>query len=172
MPVDFTGTKLMTIPELITLILDSVRGQWYADDVRAFKRDERALTKAISRYGYECHQRGWEFDTKHILRAIMTLLQEIKRSGAEIQYLPVYLDGAVRRHIGQRAEELSVKAKSTPRNIAKIVESTKRVEAVREPSATEILATVYKDLRKVGRDRRARRKPETAVRPQDLQLKF
>jgi hypothetical protein len=140
--------QLLTIPELISLVLDSIRNQFYPDSARDFKRDERALTKAIARYGYECHQRGWDFDTRHILQAIMKLLQEIKRSGADIRYLPTYLDGAIKRHIGQRAEELSAKAKSVQRNIAKIVKSTQRVEAVREPSATEILATVYKDLKR------------------------
>ncbi|MGN6385729.1 MAG: hypothetical protein ACTHMT_05760 [Verrucomicrobiota bacterium] len=142
----------MTIPELITLVLESIRNQFYTGgrncEFSDFLRDKRALTKAISRYGYECHQRGWEFDSKHILGEIMKLLQEIKRSGADIRYLPTYLDGAVKRHIGQRAEELSAKAKSIPRNVAKIVAGTRKVEAVREPSATEILATVYKDLRR------------------------
>jgi hypothetical protein len=138
----------MSIPELITLVLDSIRNQFYPDRLRDFKRDERALTKAIARYGYECHQRGWDFDSRHILSAIMKLLQEIKRSGADIRYLPTYLDGTVKRHVGQRAEELSAKAKSVKPNVAKIVATTRRVEAIREPSATEILATVYKDLKR------------------------
>jgi hypothetical protein len=128
-------------------------------------RDERALTKAIARYGYECTQRGWEFDSKHILTALMNLLNEIKRSGANIDYLPVYLDGAVKRHIGQRAEELSAAAKSTPRNVARVVKGVQTVEAVREPSATEILATVYKDLRR-RRKKPVRTPPTRAPEPQ------
>lgn len=146
MPLDFP--RKMTIPELITLVLNAIRNQFYADKVRDFMRDERALTKAISRYGYECHQRGWEFDSKFILRALMDLLNEIKRSSADFRYLPVYLDGAVKRHIGQRAEELSAAAKSTPKNVARLVKGVQTVEAVREASATEILAAVYKDLKR------------------------
>jgi hypothetical protein len=138
----------MTVPELIDLVLGSISGQFYADHVRSFLRDKRALTKAIARYGYECHQRGWEFDSKHILQAIMRLLQEIKRSDADIDYLPTYLDGAVKRHIGQRAEELSAKAKSVKPKVAQIVRNTQAVQAIREPSATEILAAVYKDLKR------------------------
>jgi hypothetical protein len=138
----------MTIPELISFVLGSIRNQFYPDAARDFKRDERSLTKAISRYGYECHQRGWEFNTQHILESIMKLLQEIKRSGADVRYLPTYLDGAIKRHIGQRAEELSAKAKSVQRATAKIIRTTERVEVIREPSATEILATVYKDLKR------------------------
>lgn len=158
----------MTIPELITLILGAIRNQFYADDIRAFKRDERALTKAISRYGYECNQRGWEFETKHILHALLKLLNEIKRSEAEIHYLPTYLDGAVKRHIGQRAEELSAAAKSTPKNIARIVAATKRVEAVREPSPTEILATLYRDLKR----KRPGGTRSTRVRDSQTHMKF
>lgn len=154
----------MSIPELIDLILASIRNQFYADDIRSFKRDERALTKAISRYGYECHQRGWDFETNHILHALLKLLNDIKRSGADIRYLPTYLDGAVKRHIGQRAEELSALAKSIPKNIAKIVKRTQKVEAVREPSATEILATVYRDLK------RRKPRPKSKPAPQDPTL--
>lgn len=151
----------MTIPDLIDLVLNAIRNQFYADRVRDFKRDERALTKAIARYGYECHQRGWEFDQKHILAALMKLLNEIKRSDADIDYLPLYLDGAVKRHIGQRAEELSAAAKSTPLNVARLVKGVKAVEAIREPSATEILATVYNDLRR-------RRRPKPQIRRDKL----
>lgn len=136
----------MTVDELIVEVLNLVRNGFYADRVREFKRDERQLTKAILRYGYECDQRGWNFDARHIFRELAAILQKIRTGAAEIEYLPVYLDGAVRRHIGQRAEELSAKAKSLPVNTAKLVAGLKTVEAVRETSAVEICAAVFKEL--------------------------
>lgn len=150
----------MTIPDLISLILGSIRGQFYSDRPREFMRDERALTKAIARYGYECAHRSWHFQPQAILRDLANLLNEIKRADLQIGYLPVYLEGAVRRHIGQRAEELQAQARTIEPRLTKIVSGVKGVEAVREPSAVDILATVYRDLksRKPAR-RQAKRQP-------------
>ncbi len=153
----------MTIAELITEVLGAIRRQFYVEQpARNYLRDERALTKAIARYGYECAQRGWHFDVKFILHEIMTVLIEIKRSDAEIGYLPVYLDGAMRRHIGQRAEELSAKAKSLPALIDRAIVPLK-VNNVRKETPCETLGLLFKELKrkkKVGRPLRARRAPQ------------
>jgi len=149
----------ITIPELIAELLHAIRHQFYADRIRDFKRDERALTKAISRYGYECVQRGWHFQADQILRGLLDLLNEIKRSDADIQYLPVYLHGAVGRHIGQRAEELSAQAKTIKPRAVKIIQGALQVQAVVEPSDAEILGAVYRDIRRHQRQRRHQVKP-------------
>lgn len=153
----------MSVDELITEVLNLVRNHFYADRVREFKRDERALMKAILRYGYECNQRGWQFDVPFIFRELSELLQKIRTGNADIQYLPIYLDGAIKRHIGLRAEELSAKAKSLPINTARLVAGLKTVEAVRETSAVEICAAVFKEL---GRARRRQTKPPAVKQKQ------
>lgn len=148
----------MSIDDLITDTLDVIRSQFYADRPREFKRDETALMKAIARWGYECRQRGWHFDAQFIQRQFLELLNDIKRRGAEIKWLPVYLHGAVGRWIGQRAEELQVQARSMGTKVSKIVQGVRTVDAVVEKSDTEILATLYRDLRKKSRSRRAKPK--------------
>jgi spore cortex formation protein SpoVR/YcgB (stage V sporulation) len=82
--------KFLKIAELVNLILSSIRNQFYPDNPREFKRDERALLKAIASYGYECYYRGWEFGPSFIFRELMDLLNQIKRTGSDIHYLPLY----------------------------------------------------------------------------------
>lgn len=134
----------MTIEDLIATVLDSIRSQFYAErPQREFLRDRTALIRAISKYGHECNQRGWHFDARFILHDIMKLLVEIRTSGADIDYLPLYLSGAVKRHIGQRAEELSAKAKTITPKVSKIVHGVGSVSAVVQSSDVEVLAKVY-----------------------------
>jgi len=149
----------MTIPELMTRVLDAIRNQFYADRPREFLRDERALSKAVARYGYECHRRGWEFSAEDIRRDLMDLLNQIKRLNADIGYLPVYLEGAVARHIGQRAEELSVKAKYARPQVDKIVTGLQSVKVVIQATNVEMLSAFYLHQKQVQRQRRAARKP-------------
>jgi hypothetical protein len=163
----------MSIPELMACVLQSIRNQFYngaqgsLGGVREFKRDETKLLKAISLFGHLCHQRGWELDAGYVLREIMTLLQSYKRSGVEIDYLPVYLTGSIKRRVGQRAEELQAASKSmrtttkgqtarerqrapaipAARLVNDVMDGKTMVVAVREKSATETLADVYKALR-------------------------
>jgi hypothetical protein len=89
----------------------------------------------------------------------MTVLREVKTRQADVKYLPVYLDGAIGRHLGQKAEEYSAaqKARGIKRLanvITRTVDGVERVEAVREKSATETLAALYHDLRLRGRRRK------------------
>src|SRR5581483_5082747 len=101
----------MTVPELIANVLDNLRRNFYTDAntgyvrVHEFKRDERQLIRAIATYGHECNQRIWQFQADFIYQELMRLLLQIRTSGADIDYLPVYLQGAIRRHSGTRAEE-------------------------------------------------------------------
>ncbi len=147
----------MTVPELINQVVLNIGHQFYDERSRDFFRDRLALTKAVARYGYECEQRGWLFEPDSIRRDIIELLQQIKRTGADIGYFPVYLESAISRHIGLRAEELQAEARAIPQKVSKIVNGLKGVEVVRQPSAVETLAILYRDLAA-----RRRRRPHVA----------
>jgi hypothetical protein len=158
----------MTVSALITRCLSAIRAQFYESKPASYCRDERALTKAIARYGYACNERGWQFDELHVTRAIVDLLPKIKPP--HTQYLPTYLESCIDRHVRQRAEELNEKNKATPNRLAialkaakGMADATEAVAAVapRAPSATEQLDTIYRDL---ARRKRAARKV-AAVKP-------
>jgi len=153
--VDNTGLRddgaaqffFMTVDELILETLNKIRNFFYADRTREFKRDERALMKAILRYGHECYRRGWEFDAEFIYCEVARVLQAIRSSGAEIKYLPVYLDGAMKRAVGGRSEELQIEAKSRRADPIRLVVGLTKVDAVREPSGAEICSRVFEAVR-------------------------
>lgn len=141
----------MTVAELINDVSRCVRNSFYADKpARDYLRDERAIQRAIARYGVECERRGWHFQGDFIFHDLLQLLKAIKLTNADIKYLPVYLEGAVDRHIRMRADELNAAAK-TAKNVdsltRKIVTGVQTV-AVVEKSTVETLALLYKDLRK------------------------
>jgi hypothetical protein len=156
----------MTIPELITTVLQVLRNQFYGNErPGAFERDERYLIAAIATYGHECRDRGWHFDAPAIQREVLGILMAFKRSGVEIQWMPVYLQNSIRRHIGQRAEELQAAARCMKRNTARIVDGVTPV-AIVEKTDTELLALHYADLRKLRRQARAQgRRPVKNVQP-------
>jgi hypothetical protein len=150
----------MTCPELIANVLENLRQHYYTDDAGQFraheyKRDERQLIRAIATYGAECNQRGWHFQADFIYQDLMQLLLTIRTSGADIQYVPIYLAGAIRRHLGQRAEELSAQAKTIAPRVTKLVAGLTKVEAIRQPTDVEIFAEVYAGIGKIQRARKA-----------------
>lgn len=154
----------MTIADLIAEVTNSVRNSFYADKpVQQFKRDERAIMRAIARYGAECDRRGWNFQVEFIWRELMALLRSIREKDADIKYLPVYLEGAVDRHIRLRAEELSAAAKSLSNITRAAVKDVKVLQTV-EKSPVETLALIYKDLKKRQAKRASR--PDKAVAAQ------
>lgn len=176
----------MNVSELIDQVLQSIARDFYGlqpghtlsaggegqgevaspSDLRKFMRDRTALMKAVARYGYTCTQRGWSFEVPHILKEVMEVLISMRDKQASIKWLPRYLEGAIDRHIRQRAEELSALAKVKDRqNVTKKVEGLAKVEAIREPSPTEILSTLYKDL-----NSRRRRKESLTKKPQQKDL--
>jgi hypothetical protein len=143
------------VADLVDQVLRSIRGAWYPDDARGYLRDRTALTRAIARWGHECRARNWLFDAPFIERDIIAVLKQIKRSAVDIKYLPVYLEGAITRSIGQRAEELSALAKRIDLKTTRIVDGIRPVAQVIETTATETLAILYRDLRaRQGRKRR------------------
>ena len=160
----------MTIPELINNVLDVLRNQHYAGrPPRDYVRDERFLIAAIATYGKECKDRGWLFDAPFLQRELLGLLMTFKKSGVEVTWMPIYLQGAIRRHIGQRAEELQASARNITRCATKIVAGVQPV-AIIEPSDTELLARLYNDVRKLRRQRTAARKIKVLVKRQQPSL--
>jgi hypothetical protein len=142
----------MTPADCINRCLTIIREKFYHDKPeRIFFRDRTALTKAIARYGYACSQRGWEFDSVFVTRAVMATLVRI--DDTDIQYLPVYLEQAIDRSVGQRAEELNAQDKRNKRN-REMTKALQRIQSsiipdnqpVFEKSDTEILAQLYRQL--------------------------
>lgn len=158
----------MTTADLITNVLGAIRGQFYADKPRDFLRDMNALKRALATWGHECHARGWDFDAAFIQKELLTLLNEIKRSGADIDYLPIYLGGAIRKRIGVRAEELSAAWKSLGARTGRVVKKMEAgvVTAVIEPTATEMLAALHQDMKRARRERKAQ--PASRVKQGEL----
>lgn len=156
----------MNVPELISDVLRRIQStDWYHGRVREFARDRNALQRAIARYGYACNERGWQFEPEEIHRDLVGLLRDIVNKGADIRYFPIYLENAVDRHIRQRAEELNDRAKRAKRPAAvtaRVVSGTEVVRVI-EPTAVQLLDTLYRDLR-------ARRKkaPRTSAKQQSL----
>ena len=147
----------MNLADLIDCLLTRIRREQYPNREREFMRDRNALLKAIARYGYECQQRAWQFEESKIFTEINQLLDTMRGKRDQIQYLPVYLEWAIDRHIRQRADELSDEAKKCGPRIWSLVkqveEDGKRIVVKATP--VETLAALYRDLGK--RERRARR---------------
>jgi hypothetical protein len=155
----------MTVSDLITEVSRAVRNSFYTDKpVRDFVRDDRAIMRAIARYGYECDRRGWSFQVEFIHRELFSLLRSIREKDAEIKYLPVYLEGAVDRHIRMRAENLQVAARKLS-NITQRAVKDIAVLGVVEKTPVETLALLYRDL---GQRRRTQRRVNAAT-PQSTQ---
>lgn len=157
----------MSVAELIENVLRAILAAFYRDRAEDFFRDRHALTRAIARYGVECHSRGWEFSTLSIQTELLALLNQIRKQKADIKYLPVYLEGAVDRHIRVRAEELSAHAK-LGRNIVKRTVSGIQPAAVREATEVETLAALYKSMRRVKAKRKSALKPIVKEAQQSL----
>lgn len=143
----------MTVDALIAKLIAHIRSVWYRGNERGYYRDERALCQAIARYGYECHNRGWDLQPEFICRDMVMLLNQVKSSFDRSKYLPIYLEAAIDRHIRLRAEELQAEARKIAPKVQKLVASIRSVEC-RRITDTEILATVYRDLKRQSKRRR------------------
>jgi hypothetical protein len=150
----------MTVTQLIANVLDKIRRDFYRDRAREYKRDERALMKTIARYGYECNQRGWYFEAQFIYQDLLKLLLAIRTAEADIQYLPVYLEGAIDRHLRQRAEEFSAQAKAIDGRCHRILNTLApsggegRDEGARQLTPVEILGEMFKGIKTIQKSRR------------------
>ena len=137
----------LAVADLIKLVLGAVRRDHYPDRPNEYFRDERAITKAVASYGYHCADRGWHFEPREILREIMSVLVSMRGKRETIEYLPIYLAGAIKKHIGMKSEEFALRARDLKPKIQKIVNGT-QITVVVEKSGAEVLAALYRDLRK------------------------
>lgn len=147
----------MTTEALIEKVLDAVWKDHYTPRDREFHRDKTALIKCIARYGYLCKQRNWHVEPDFILREIMSVLQRARKQKADIKYLPAYLESAITRAVGQRSEEIAEQAlNNTNRHLLKVVKEATVVNAVLQPTAVEILSTLYKNIATLKRAKKAK----------------
>lgn len=159
----------MTVPDLIEIVLQKVREQFYGDKpARDFARDRTALVRAVARYGFACHRNGWEFEAHQIAADLVKLLPQIK--APDHQWLPRYLENCIDRSIRQRAEGLQAHARknAAPAAVAARGLSKLTVAEVRQPGTVEILDALYRDQRS-----RAKAKKKTATpapKPTELSL--
>ena len=157
----------MTVAELIDTVLRRIAADFYAGRDQEFFRDQHALTRAIARYGVECQSRGWEFMPQVMQEDLLALLKSIRKNKADIQYLPVYLEGAVDRHIRVRADELRDRS-LLGRNLAEKALRKITPMDIREATPVETLATLYKQMRRVKKQRKASLKPLVKEKQQSL----
>lgn len=158
----------MNTAEVIERALRGIRDQFYPEDaqgVRAFARDRNALTKAICRYGAACDARGWRFDEGRIISAILKLLPQIK--APDHQYLPVYLEKCIDRHVGQRAEELQAESLKYENQLRRTMAEARSKQlpggVVAVPvTATEQMAALWGGLRDLQRRKKAQAKAQRA----------
>lgn len=157
----------MTVAELITNLLESIRSKFYAGKPREFMRDQRGLSWAVASWGRACAERGWEFEPGFVHKEIMAILLDIQSMDRDVEYLPVYLKGAISRRIGQRAEELSAESKRIEARVAKAMNKVQPGE-VRQPTTNEMLIALGSDLRRIKRERAQERKAGTKAKQGEL----
>lgn len=146
----------MTVAELITNLLSAIESKFYRSRPHEFMRDLRDLKGAIGQWGIACDARGWEFEPGFVFKEIMEILLDIQRRDLEVDWMPVYLRGAIRRRIGQRAEELNAESKRIGTRIAKALAPVK-IGEVRAPTTNEVLIALAADMKRLKRDRRQQR---------------
>jgi len=154
----------MTIPDLIHTVLRDIRLRFYGDRTMEYCRDKQALLKAIARYGYACDSRGWDLQPEYIARDIIALLKQIQTQGGPKGYLPVYLEGAVDRHVRLRAEEIQAEAAALDGRVTRTMAGV-RVGHGPVENTTATLATIYRQLN--ARPRRTKTR-----KPRDQQIEF
>ena len=139
-----------TVEELIDRVLEYCWKHHYDPREREFHRDKTALMKCVARYGHLCKARGWMIEPQFIAGEIIRVLRKAREKKADIRYLPSYLEGALTRAFGERAEEISAEALTTKRTIATIVKDAEKntVSAVLKPTAVEVLDTLYRNMKK------------------------
>jgi hypothetical protein len=161
----------MTVAELIDQVMHRVRVRFYSDrEVREWRRDENALLKAVSRYGYECAQRGWEFEAAVLGERIVALLNRIERparpEGGQEIWFPKYLEACVDQHVRERAEEIQAAARAakSPAAITAGVLAGVKVAEVPPPNRdAELLGQIYQEQRRRQKAAAERRQAGSAA---------
>ena len=145
----------MTVPSLISQLLKRLEEQFYSKlPRRDFKRDQAYLVAALGTYGWECAQRGVGLRGGVHLRGAVPAVEQFQeedvgqgnRVDAELfaECDPATYPGA-RGGLQARAQG----SKGQGRVIKKVVDGARLAEVVICRSATEMAASVYKDVRKL-----------------------
>lgn len=137
----------MTVADLIRAVEKRLWMQFY-NRHETFFRDRQAIQKAISRYGYQCNERGWSPDPEFIYQEISRVIDSAIKAKADIQYLPAYLEQGIDMAVRTRAEEIQAQSRQLDNIAAKIVHGVNGVTAIVEPKPVEVLAHLYKNLNK------------------------
>ena len=138
----------MTVDELILSVSERIRTDIYgANHQHEFYRDRHMIYRAIGMAGHECLEKEWLLSTDPLHNQLMQLMSNIEAHGVGIRYFPSYFAGAIRKWMGQHAEEWSMQAKRVEPHCAKIVAGINRVDAVRQPTSVEVLDALYRSLK-------------------------
>lgn len=160
----------LKLEDVIDRCLGAIRVQFYEQHpARDFNRDYGYLKKAISRYGHQCEERGWELDEFTVLQNVLGLLRKLK--APDHQYLPTYLEACIDRHVGQRAEAIQEQHRALAPRLQRLRdESAKSVnrDISAEAAATVRLAQLHKDLAEKARRKRLEARKEK-TEPKQIQ---
>jgi len=138
----------MTVDELILSVSERIRTDIYgANHQHEFYRDRHMIYRAIGMAGHECLEKEWLLSTDLLHNQLMQLMSSIEAHKVGIRYFPAYFACAIKKWMGQHAEEWSVQAKRVEPHCARIVHRTQRVEAIIQPSAVEVLDALYRNLK-------------------------
>lgn len=144
----------MNIHELVVKLTRQIQLDFYGGKPREFYKDYRALVKAITRYGYECQQRGWEPDADSIYKDIAGILMRARWRDKKIDYLPAYLQTAITQHVNTRAEEIQARSASSGRTVSIVMDGMQPVANVVSGDA-ELLAKIHTSIIRKKSERKA-----------------
>jgi hypothetical protein len=84
--------------------------------------------------------------------------------------MPLYLQRAIKQHIREHAEELKTQSREISRVSNKVVGGVRIAQVVIEPTATEVLGKVYKDVNKLRRQSAAAARLKSAEQKRQGEL--
>lgn len=102
----------LTVQRLVFDTLMECRQVFYEGKPIQFEQQKEELAAAITHFGWLCEQRGFYLSAEDIRAEIRQVTDSMKRHKADIKYFPQYLASALKKTVGQRAEELADKSKA------------------------------------------------------------
>lgn len=102
----------MNIQEAILETLTDVQKHFYNGREAYFFRDKQDLLAALSEFGWHCQQRGFYLTADDLRAEVKQVTDSMIRNAGKIQHFPIYLRAALKKTVGQRAEELNAKSKA------------------------------------------------------------
>lgn len=164
------ATPIRTVEDLIEVVMARVKVRFYhGRPAREWARDRNALMKAVMRYGYECDRRGWHFNAEALTVRLLNLLNDIERPAGE-GWFPIYLEQAVDQHVRERAEEIQAAAEKTEAKLAAVLGRLPAPTSQRPPSATQLAAAVFTELKRRQAETAERRRLDKEVQATEADL--